>query len=102
MRSVAWGTGWSAAIIWAISLRLWMRNCRPLGRGFSFYRCAFALSRGRHGDLALAGGGILSIDPTAVAALQAATSADANDRTLSVKRAVVDAIFRHGVDLLRP
>lgn len=44
---------------------------------------------------------ILSGCPTGIAALEPATSADANDGTLRIKRAVVDTIPGHGVDLLR-
>lgn len=44
---------------------------------------------------------ILSGYPTGVAALEPVTSADANDGTLRIKRAVVDAIPGHGIDLLR-
>jgi hypothetical protein len=61
-----------------------------------------SLPRGQRGSwsLVLAGDNILSADPTAVAALEPATSAEADDGTLRIKRAVVDTIPGHGIDLL--
>ena len=50
--------------------------------------------------MVLAGSEILSADPTAVAALEPATSAEADNRALRIKRAVVDTIPGHGIDLL--
>jgi len=51
--------------------------------------------------LVLACSGVLSGDPTAAATLEPATSAEADDGALRIKRAVVDTIPSHGVDLLR-
>jgi hypothetical protein len=50
--------------------------------------------------LILAASGIPSVDPTASAALEPATSAKADDGALRIKRAVVDTIPGHGIDLL--
>jgi hypothetical protein len=63
--------------------------------------CVWSLSWGRCGHLPRAARRILSGYPTGIAALKPATSADANDGTLRIKRAVVDTIPGHGVDLLR-
>jgi hypothetical protein len=57
--------------------------------------------RRRRESRARAGSDILRADPTAAAALQPATSAEANNGTLRVKRTVVDAVSGHGIDLLR-
>ena len=51
--------------------------------------------------MVLAGSGILGGDPAAAGALEPATRADANDGALRIKRAVVDTIPGHGIDLLR-
>ena len=50
--------------------------------------------------MVLAGTEVLSADPTAAAALESATSAETDNGALRIKRAVVDTIPGHGVDLL--
>jgi hypothetical protein len=51
--------------------------------------------------LSRAAGRILNGYPIGIGALEPATSADANDGTLRIKRAVVDTTPGHGIDLLR-